>query len=152
MFVPHASLPAALDASTITGEDPLDAIGTCGSPRNGGRCRIERGYARAGNVDHYPLFVEADGADDIPGADNDDRHLRPVLPCVDENDDATVTVAFDSEGNPLLTSEEGNGDPTGHPGAYQSSEFAIIGELDVSRPSVRMPGTPSGRGSSCARR
>ncbi|MHC4063188.1 MAG: right-handed parallel beta-helix repeat-containing protein, partial [Planctomycetota bacterium] len=43
-----------------------------------------------GNIGSDPLFVDADGADDIPGTGDDETHLRPGSPCVDAGDNTAV--------------------------------------------------------------
>jgi hypothetical protein len=40
-------------------------------------------YGGVGNFSDDPLFVDADGADDIFGTEDDDLHLSPGSPCID---------------------------------------------------------------------
>ena len=51
-------------------------------------CNIEGGWdgAGEGNFDADPLFVDPDGADGVPGTDDDDLHLLPASPCIDQGD------------------------------------------------------------------
>ncbi len=51
------------------------------------------------NINVDPLFVDADGADNVPGTADDDLHLSASSPCIDAGDPVT-TLAEDIEGNP----------------------------------------------------
>ena len=42
--------------------------------------------AGANNIDADPLFVDADGADNIVGTGDDDLHVWPGSPCIDAGD------------------------------------------------------------------
>jgi len=84
-----------------------------------------------GNIDADPLFVDADGPDDIPGTEDDDLRLLPGSPCIDAGDntavpadtadldgdgDTTEPVPLDLDGNPRImddpsTVDTGNGTP-----------------------------------------
>ncbi len=55
----------------------------------------------SGNIGDDPLFVDADGADDIPGTDDDDLHLQSGSPCIDAADNSMVlqcVLDLDSNG------------------------------------------------------
>ena len=39
-----------------------------------------------GNIDADPLFVDADGPDDIPGTEDDDLRLSAGSPCINTGD------------------------------------------------------------------
>ena len=56
-----------------------------------------------GNIDADPLFLDADGLDNIPGTPDDDLHIGPSSPCVGTGDDgAQALPAFDFEGDPRV--------------------------------------------------
>lgn len=83
---------------------------------------IEGGWSGAGigNFDADPLFVDPDGADDIPGNEDDDYRLNAGSPCIDAADyDAFVTSgggATDLGGDPrtvdLCVADTGTGSLT----------------------------------------
>jgi len=55
--------------------------------------------AGSGNIDGDPLFVDADGDDNIPGTDDDDLHLQLGSPCANlGNDEEPSLPAKDFEG------------------------------------------------------
>ena len=62
-------------------------------------CDIRGGYTGTGNINLNPLFVDADGTDNILGTQDDDFHLQAGSPCIDAgtSDNAPAT---DIEDNP----------------------------------------------------
>jgi hypothetical protein len=61
-------------------------------------CNIQGGYAGTGNIDADPLFVDADGTDNIPGNGDDDLHLQAASPCIDAGDSlATQSAGLDTD-------------------------------------------------------
>jgi hypothetical protein len=60
---------------------------------------IEGDHLGSGNIDANPLFVDADGTDDIVGTEDDDLRLQSASPCIDAADPAT-TLTDDIDGNP----------------------------------------------------
>ena len=49
---------------------------------------VEGGYSGTGNIDANPLFVDADGVDNIFGTIDDNLHLKTYSPCIDKGDPA----------------------------------------------------------------
>ncbi|MCP4711513.1 MAG: right-handed parallel beta-helix repeat-containing protein, partial [Planctomycetes bacterium] len=49
---------------------------------------VEGGYAGMGNMDGDPLFMDADGVDNIVGTADDDLHLKSYSPCIDGGEPA----------------------------------------------------------------
>jgi len=47
---------------------------------------VKNGYSGTGNIDADPLFVDADGLDNIPGTTDDNLHLMYNSPCIDAGD------------------------------------------------------------------
>jgi len=69
-----------------------------------------------GNFGADPLFVDADGADNIPGTEDDDLRLAASSPCIDAGDNEGVPgeITTDLLGNPRFidapdTADTGNG-------------------------------------------
>ncbi len=100
-----------------------------------------------GNIGEAPLFVDADGADDVVGTDDDDLRLLPGSPCVDAaaneslpsdladldgDGDVTEPVPFDINGNPRIW--QGKLSLTVDMGAYEygSFPFKVIGVMKES--------------------
>ena len=57
-----------------------------------------------GNIDVDPLFVDADGIDNIAGTEDDNLRLLPWSPCIDAGDNSVVTVDTDLDGKPRIVS------------------------------------------------
>jgi len=56
-----------------------------------------------GNIGTYPLFVDADGADNVPGTQDDNLHLQPDSPCIDKGRSSAVPPdSNDLDGNPRI--------------------------------------------------
>jgi hypothetical protein len=57
-----------------------------------------------GNHGLDPLFIDADGADNTPGTEDDDLHLSLGSPCIDAGDNAALPpdIEFDLDGNPRI--------------------------------------------------
>ncbi len=68
---------------------------------------IQGGFPGAGNIDADPMFVDADGADNVVGTEDDD--LRPVggSPCIDTGDNGAVPawVETDIRGRPRIMND-----------------------------------------------
>lgn len=84
-------------------------------------------YPGEGNIDDDPLFVDADGPDDIPGNEDDNLRLMPGSPCNDSGDNTAVpsSVTTDLDGflrfvNDPLAADVGVGpSPIVDMGAYE---------------------------------
>ncbi|MHC4544496.1 MAG: right-handed parallel beta-helix repeat-containing protein, partial [Planctomycetota bacterium] len=55
-----------------------------------------------GNIGDDPLFVDADGIDNIVGTDDDNLRLLLGSPCIDAGDNSVVWVTTDLDGNPRI--------------------------------------------------
>jgi len=114
---------------------------------------VQGGWEGEGNIDDDPLFVDADGPDDVVGTDDDDLRLSSGSPCIDAGDSTSVSNdAGDVDGDGVTTEQtpwdiDGNlrflDDPsttdtgtTEEPipivdmGAYESSGLAMIGDFE----------------------
>ncbi len=64
---------------------------------------VQGGAAGDGNIDGDPLFVDANGPDDVAGTPDDDLHLQDGSPCIDRGDDVAAGLpATDFDGEPRL--------------------------------------------------
>ncbi|MGD8451773.1 MAG: right-handed parallel beta-helix repeat-containing protein [Phycisphaerae bacterium] len=61
---------------------------------------VQGGWEGDGNIDADPLFVDADGPDDVFGTEDDDLHLLEGSPCINAGDNAAIPsgVTTDFEG------------------------------------------------------
>ena len=95
-------------------------------------------YAGEGNIDANPRFVDANGADNIPGTADDDLRLLLVSPCIDVGDNEAVPpgVITDHAGGPRFvdapqTPNTGAGTPPlVDMGAYEFQP-PLLGDLDT---------------------
>ena len=65
---------------------------------------VQGGWAGVGNIDADPLFVDANGPDDIPGTEDDNLRLLPGSPCINSGDPCYVAGPneTDLDGNPRV--------------------------------------------------
>jgi hypothetical protein len=80
-------------------------------------CDIQDGGGGT-NISSDPIFVDANGPDNIPGTEDDNMRLLPGSPCIDAGDNNPVPlgVTSDPDGNPRffddpVTADTGNGTP-----------------------------------------
>ncbi|UCF16815.1 MAG: hypothetical protein JSW59_05010, partial [Phycisphaerales bacterium] len=85
-------------------------------------CDVEGGWPGVGNIDADPLFLDADGLDDVIGTEDDDLHLLGSSPCLDVGDNSAVpdSMTTDVEGNPRIM----NG--TVDMGAYEGPNQGLV--------------------------
>jgi hypothetical protein len=62
---------------------------------------VQGGWTGAGgnNIDADPLFVDADGSDNVVGTEDDDLRLSAGSPCIDAGTNAVVSESTDLDGN-----------------------------------------------------
>ena len=61
------------------------------------------GWEGEGNFDVDPLFIDADGLDDIAGTEDDNLRLLPWSPCIDAGDNSVIEPnSTDLDGNPRI--------------------------------------------------
>lgn len=84
-----------------------------------------------GNIGDDPLFVDADGADDIPGTMDDNLRLMEGSPCIDHGDNAAIPVEIDTDLDGHHRIIDGDCDDTYivDMGAYEFN-YAYIGDFD----------------------
>ncbi len=91
------------------------------------------GWPGEGNIDTNPLFLDADGADNILGTEDDDLRLSPGSLCIDAGDNSSIqqSIVTDLDENPRIVNE------TVDIGAYEfrlppTSEFDYVGQVTTS--------------------
>ena len=102
------------------------------------------GLGGVGNIGDDPLFVDADGSDDIPGTADDDLRLLPGSLCIDAGDnravpaddadldgdgDTTERTPLDLDGNPRFVDDPDTGD-TGVPDPPYYTEIVDMGAYE----------------------
>jgi len=62
---------------------------------------IQNWFGGPGNINTDPLFIDANGVDDIVGTEDDDLRLLPGSPCIDAGDNTAIppSVVSDLDGN-----------------------------------------------------
>jgi hypothetical protein len=105
---------------------------------------VQGGWAGTGNIDADPLFVDANGPDDIIGTEDDNLRLSPGSPCIDKGNNASVpadTTDLDGDGNtteqtpldldsrPRFVDGDCNSTVIVDMGAYEFS-YAYMGDFD----------------------
>ena len=79
-----------------------------------------------------PLFVDADGPDDIAGTPDDDLRLSPFSPAIDAGDNTAITLTTDLAGNPRFYDDTGVADTGNGPapivdlGAYERQSNSVV--------------------------
>ena len=102
---------------------------------------VQGGRYGTGNIDANPLFVDADGPDDIAGTEDDDLRLLPGSPCIDAGDSNSVPWWItDMEGNPRFLDDPYMPD-TGH-GTYP---IVDMGAYEYIPPVIFVDESASGR-------
>ena len=70
---------------------------------------VQGGWSGDGgdNIDADPLFVDADGADNMTGTEDDDLRLLPDSPCIDAGENSAIpeSVVSDVSGNPRIVND-----------------------------------------------
>ncbi|MHC4736076.1 MAG: hypothetical protein ACYTDW_16695, partial [Planctomycetota bacterium] len=91
---------------------------------------LSGGLGGTGNIGGDPLFVDADGADDVVGTEDDDVHLLEDSPCIDAGHPAVQYEDIDGSRNDMGAYGGQFGEVT-EPSVYTGTGFIItnIGDL-----------------------
>ena len=81
-----------------------------------------------GNIDSDPLFV-GDGADGVPGTEDDDLRLLSGSPCIDAGDNIAVIGSADLDGFARVVDGDCDDVATVDMGAYEFNHF-VPGDFD----------------------
>ncbi|MCD6393801.1 MAG: lamin tail domain-containing protein [Planctomycetes bacterium] len=89
------------------------------------------GLGGIGNHGDDPLFVDADGVDDIDGTEDDDLRLSHDSPCIDHGDNAAMPIGLetDLDGRARIIDGDCNDTDIVDMGAYEFN-FAYMGDFD----------------------
>ena len=89
------------------------------------------GLGGIGNIGDDPLFVDADGADDISGTVDDNLRLMEGSPCIDNGDNAAIPVHVetDLDGHTRMIDGDCNDTNIVDMGAYEFN-YAYMGDFD----------------------
>jgi hypothetical protein len=104
---------------------------------------VQGGFAGIGNINADPLFIDADGPDNIYGTADDNLRLQPSSPCLDAGSNAAVPAGAttDLEGNARFIDIPGAHDPGAivDMGAYERQPPLVAsgGSLVVDAPAVK---------------
>jgi hypothetical protein len=63
---------------------------------------IQGGWHGSGNIDADPMFIDPDGADDIPGTQDDNLRLLGVSPCLNTGLNGAMPYPYDLDANPRV--------------------------------------------------
>jgi len=80
---------------------------------------VQGDYTGIGNINADPLFVDADGVDNISGTEDDNVRLQTGSPCIDAGDNSAVTVATDLDGQARIMDGDDDGTAIVDMGAYE---------------------------------
>jgi len=90
---------------------------------------VEGDWPGAGNFDADPVFIDANGPDNIVGTGDDNLHLSHGSPCIDIGNNSVVANNLDIENRLRLVDGDCNGTVTVDMGAYEFA-WVYIGDLD----------------------
>jgi len=94
-------------------------------------CDVQGGWSGTGNIEEDPLFVDANGLDNIVGTEDDNLRLSPGSPCIDAgvNDAVPGGVTTDLDGRERFSDGDCNDTVIVDMGAYEFA-WAYIGDFD----------------------
>jgi len=108
-----------------------DVQGCGGSGMWNSACGIDGG----GNIDTDPLFVDANGPDDLVGTLDDDLRLQTSSPAIDAGNNAAVpdSLSTDLDGNLRIQDGDGDNSAVVDMGAYEAEDVYPPTVISVTR-------------------
>jgi predicted outer membrane repeat protein len=108
-----------------------DVQGCGGSSMWNSACGIDGG----GNIDTDPLFVDANGPDDLVGTLDDDLRLQTSSPAIDAGNNAVVpdSLSTDLDGNLRIQDGDGDNSAVVDMGAYEAEDVYPPTVISVTR-------------------
>ncbi|MCK4887758.1 MAG: right-handed parallel beta-helix repeat-containing protein [Planctomycetes bacterium] len=88
-------------------------------------------WGGVGNIGADPLFIDADGADDIAGTEDDNLQLRPISPCINKGTNDT---------DPALPDKDIKGDPRIKNGVVDMGAYEFVHKIFVDDDAPNDPG------------
>ncbi|UCD29901.1 MAG: right-handed parallel beta-helix repeat-containing protein, partial [Planctomycetota bacterium] len=111
-------------------------------------CDVQDGWPGEGNIDADPLFVDADGPDNVFGTDDDNFRLLGGSPCLDIGNNSAVppSIITDLDGNPrIINSTVDMGAYEGpHQGFLLSARSLVVPEGQTAAFMVALAMDPQG--------
>jgi M6 family metalloprotease-like protein len=100
-------------------------------------------YTGTGNINGAPLFVDADGPDDIAGTADDNLQLQDASPAIDAGDNTIVPaeVTLDLAGNSRFIDHSRPDTGNGTPPIVDMGAYEAITTIENQAPTI--PGNPS---------
>jgi len=110
---------AVIDGDQIFNNGPSDIpeISYCDIQHSGGsgeNWNTDLGDDRGGNIDVAPLFVDANGADNVYGTEDDDIQLLAGSPCIDAGNNLLAALDRGDMDGDGITTEWIQSDPAGN--------------------------------------
>jgi len=91
---------------------------------------VQGGWSGTGNMGADPMFIDADGLDDVFGTEDDDLRLSPDSNCIDAGDNSASNLpATDMDGHPRIIDGDCNDTEVVDMGAYEFN-YAYISDFD----------------------
>ena len=90
-------------------------------------CDVQGGHEGLGNIVANPVFVDADGSDDIPETyEDNDYHLSPESFCVDAGSDDIDLSERDKDGKPRVLDGDEDGELIVDMGAFEYGPCILV--------------------------
>jgi len=105
----------------LWGDSPEEVSAEWSQDASLNHCCILGGWSGDGNVDSDPLFIDADGSDNISGTEDDNLRLSLRSPCIDMGDNSAIPALLfvDLDDNPRISNHIVDAGP------YERQSFVV---------------------------